>query len=47
MRSYLLVVEVGAVVAFVDITVVAFVDITVVLVVAVSRKDKITFTVIQ
>jgi hypothetical protein len=39
MRSYLLAVEVGAVVAFVGITVM--------LVVAVSRKDEITFTVIQ
>jgi hypothetical protein len=39
MQSYLLVVEVGAVVAFVGLTVV--------LVVAVLRKDKITFTVIQ
>jgi hypothetical protein len=39
MRSYLLVVEVGAVVGFVDITVV--------LVVTISRKDKITVPVIQ
>jgi len=39
MQSYLLVVEVGAAVAFVGLTVM--------LVIAVSRKDKITFTVIQ
>jgi len=39
MQSYLFVVEVGAAVAFVGLTVM--------LVIAVSRKDKITFTVIQ